>query len=155
MHYNARNLTGMVFGLLTVKGTAGNSDDGHVLWECLCECGKVKMIASNSLTRKNHVKSCGCLNKIVAQNRKKTPWNAGQTYSIRKGGNEYSTRHAWSKAAIRTFGNKCQVCGWSEARCDVHHKVSRELGGKNTLDNAMILCPNHHRILHDAQETQP
>ena len=151
MHHRARDLTGMRIGMLTVIKLDGNSCDGHKKWSCLCDCGKTKAIASNSLTRSKPVQSCGCLNKIRAQERNnKTPsWNTGQTYSIRKGGHEYSTRHAWAKAAIRAYGNRCGVCGWSEARCDVHHKVSRSDGGKNTLENSLVLCPNHHRIIHE------
>ena len=36
------DLTGMKFGNLTVIERAENSKDGHVRWNCVCNCGKVK-----------------------------------------------------------------------------------------------------------------
>lgn len=151
---NNRNidLTGCKIGLLTVVGRDGVTNDAHVAWLCACECGKNKRIASNSLLRKNPVKSCGCLNAVVAQVKRKEPsWNAGKTYSIRQGGHVYATRHAWAKAAIRKFGNACQLCGWADARCDVHHKTFRADNGGNSLDNAIVVCPNCHRVLHEGK----
>lgn len=37
-----------------------------------------------------------------------------------------------------------------EARCDVHHRVPKAHGGLHTLANAVVLCPNCHRIEHEA-----
>jgi len=127
------------------------SADGHVMWACLCDCGKVKEIASNSLKRKSPVQSCGCMNKTVAQDRKveSGPWNEGKSYAILDGQHCYKTRHAWAKAAIRAFGNACQICGWDKARCDVHHREPKANGGLHTLANAIVLCPNCHRIEHE------
>lgn len=149
-HPNMKNLTGLVSGRLTVLRPTKRNIDGHVMWLCKCECGIQKEIASNSLTRKSPVKSCGCMNKTVAQLkvRKDGAWNEGKSYSINSGEHCYKTRHAWAKAAIKKFGNKCQKCGWDKARCDVHHKFEKAKGGLNTLDNAEILCPNCHREHH-------
>lgn len=47
------------------------------------------------------------------------------------------------------YGNKCEVCGWAEARCDVHHRKLKSRGGLHTIENAIVLCPNHHRVEHD------
>lgn len=54
------DLTGQVFGRLTVIGDAGRSKYGAVMWECLCECGNKRRVLSSSLIR-GKVKSCGCL----------------------------------------------------------------------------------------------
>lgn len=39
-------------------------------------------------------------------------------------------------------------CGWDEARTDTHHIKSRRDGGKHTLSNLLVLCPNCHRLAH-------
>jgi HNH endonuclease len=150
-----RDLTGIVSGRLTVIGSAGRTKDGHVAWSCQCDCGKQKIVSSNSLTRAAPVQSCGCMNRTVAQAKKRPdgPWNEGKSYAILEGEHVYKTRHAWSKAVVRHYGNQCEKCGWADARCDAHHRVPKGQGGKHTIANGIVLCPNHHRIEHE-KETQ-
>lgn len=46
--------------LLVIKKAISNRSD-KVDWQCICECGKEKVVSSDHLTRKNSpVKSCGC-----------------------------------------------------------------------------------------------
>jgi len=143
-----KDLTGFQVGKLTVLSFAGKAKDGHAIWNCVCSCGTNKNIISNSLTRKSPVQSCGCRNKEVAQLRNKTVWNTGRQYIIGNGEHVYKTRHAWAKACIKYYGNKCKRCGWDKARCDVHHKQLKSEGGEHTIENGMVLCPNCHRIDH-------
>lgn len=150
LHFNANDLTGMRVGNLVVIGCAGKTNDQHIAWLCQCDCGNQKVIASNSLLRKRASKSCGCNNKVTAVTKKKPQtWNDSMSYSIKNGTHCYKTRHSWAKAAIRQYGNKCQLCGWDKARCDVHHKTMKSIGGPHTLENAIVLCPNCHRIEHE------
>jgi len=151
LHHNANNLLGLRFGRLLVVSQSGTAIDGHMLWKCLCDCGNFKSIASNSLTRKKHVKSCGCMNKTAAQSRKKKdkPWNVGKTYIVQNGEKEYKGKTGWAKAALRFYGSDCQRCGWNEARCDVHHRIPKSEGGLNIMSNAIVLCPNCHRLVHE------
>lgn len=153
MHPRARDLRGLKVGRLTVLHEAGRSRDNHVVWMCQCECGKQKAISSNSLTRSVPVQSCGCMNHTRAQEKRKTSgaWNDGKSYAILSGEHCYKTRHAWAKAAIRHYGNKCEKCGWDKARCDVHHRHAKADGGLHTLSNAVVLCPNCHRIQHESE----
>lgn len=51
------NLTGNKYGKLTVVGPNGISNEGHTLWDCICECGKWLLISCNSLTSSG-TKSC-------------------------------------------------------------------------------------------------
>lgn len=44
--------------------------------------------------------------------------------------------------------NSCAICGWNEASCDKHHIIP----GKHDLDNLIIVCPNHHRIIHQTKK---
>ena len=44
-------------------------------------------------------------------------------------------------------GDKCFICGWDEAPNDVCHLIPVKDGGKETIENMILLCPNHHRML--------
>ena len=68
-----RNIIGWRFGSLVVVARAANL--GHqVAWECLCDCGKRKVIRANSLIRRQTV-SCGCFNakKSLRHGKRKSP----------------------------------------------------------------------------------
>jgi len=54
------DLTGKIFGRLTVVCRDGVYKNGNIIWICLCECGKKKRILGHSLITGN-TKSCGCL----------------------------------------------------------------------------------------------
>ncbi len=44
----------------------------------------------------------------------------------------------------------CQYPGCSAAReLEAHHLIAVERGGKTELDNLILLCPRHHKLLHD------
>ena len=43
------------------------------------------------------------------------------------------------------FPSPCAICGWDEARTDAAHIVPRGDTGPDTVENGVILCPNHHR----------
>jgi len=44
------------------------------------------------------------------------------------------------------FGDVCIICGWDKTPNDVCHIVPRKEGGKDSFDNVVLLCPNHHRM---------
>ena len=55
-----RDLTGQKFGQLLVLQEEGKDKNGHIIWHCICDCGKEKnYLASNLISGKT--KSCGCL----------------------------------------------------------------------------------------------
>lgn len=43
------------------------------------------------------------------------------------------------------YGGKCYVCSFNEI-VEVHHIIPRSLGGKDLLENLILLCPNHHAL---------
>lgn len=56
-----KDLTGQRFGrLVVIKATEIRAAGGHIVWECLCDCGNTKLVSASNLKSKN-VKSCGCL----------------------------------------------------------------------------------------------
>ncbi len=146
-----RDLTGHRNGRLVAVAVAGRSHEGRALWRCLCDCGTERIVQANNLTRASGSQSCGCLRSEASQARLKRDgaWNDGKSYSINNGQHCYRTRHSWAKAALRHYGTKCQRCGWGEARCDVHHRIPKAMGGLHTIANALVVCPNCHRVEHE------
>ena len=53
-------MTGRKFGRLTVLREASKRISNRVTWECLCDCGNIKMATALSL-RNGHTQSYGCL----------------------------------------------------------------------------------------------
>jgi hypothetical protein len=73
------NITGMKFGRLTALSPNGHDvspSRKHILWACICDCGKTVDVRLNAL-RSGVAKSCGCIKKEGNSNRKhgmtKTP----------------------------------------------------------------------------------
>jgi hypothetical protein len=64
-----RDLEGERFGRQLVLGYKGKSGNGHSDWYCLCDCGSLTVVNSNTLLR-GHSKSCGCLGAEIREARK-------------------------------------------------------------------------------------
>lgn len=79
------DLTGKRFGELTVTGERETDKYGRKLWVCRCQCGRMTSAYTNDLTQ-GKVKSCGCLRKKTAAERKTTHGGYGtRLYNIWKG----------------------------------------------------------------------
>ena len=63
------DLTGKVFGHLTVVSRADNDKWGGARWLCRCECANFTVVAGKDL-RRGKTASCGCLRKERAKHRK-------------------------------------------------------------------------------------
>ncbi len=57
------DLVGRGIGRLTVvRKTKRRSSSGSVYWECLCDCGNISLVRTDSLHGKGRlIRSCGCL----------------------------------------------------------------------------------------------
>ena len=146
-----RDIAGQRFGRLVARQVVGKSKANSLIWLCNCDCGATVERTSASLKKSKGVSSCGCYLKEVSKERlaSSTPWNKGKTYATKKDSQEYANKKAWAEAVLRIKGNKCERCGWAEARCDVHHITPRAEGGKNFVSNGVVLCPNCHRVAHE------
>ena len=52
--------------------------------------------------------------------------------------------------ALHKRSPHCQYPGCTAAReLEAHHLVAVERGGRTELDNLILLCPRHHKLLHD------
>jgi hypothetical protein len=56
------DLTGQRFGRLTIVRQCGKSNNGKLLWLCVCDCGKTTITNTSNL-RGGTTKSCGCLQR--------------------------------------------------------------------------------------------
>lgn len=150
---HAKDLRGFRNGrLVVIKPVEQRSTQGGILWRCKCDCGGEKIVPGVNLRKGDRgTRSCGCLTREANARRAKVsePWNKGLSYQIGGSGRIYTQKQNWAKAVIRERGNRCEICGWAEARCDVHHRVPVSKGGLNTVGNGIVLCPNHHRIEHE------
>lgn len=54
-----KDLTGLEFGKFKVISKTDERRNGHIVWECLCECGTV-FRASGKTIRNGGTTSCGC-----------------------------------------------------------------------------------------------
>lgn len=67
--YNAIDLTGETFGVLTVLGW-GRKSGKHRLWTCQCACGVIKDIRRELLIS-GKAQSCGCAKSRLISHKKK------------------------------------------------------------------------------------
>ena len=53
--------------------------------------------------------------------------------------------------ALHKRSSHCQypACCGATRELEAHHVISVERGGKTELDNLILLCPRHHKLLHD------
>ena len=58
------DLTGKKFGKLTALEPVGKNKRREIMWLCQCDCGN-QIVVSGYQMRRNHTKSCGCLQKYL------------------------------------------------------------------------------------------
>jgi hypothetical protein len=63
--WGTHSIIGQTFERLTVESEAGRNKRGLIQWNCRCICGGTA-IATTTLLRTKHKKSCGCLAKELA-----------------------------------------------------------------------------------------
>lgn len=49
-------------------------------------------------------------------------------------------------------GGKCEMpgCGFNDV-LEIHHLISKKVGGTDETSNLLVLCPSHHALLHGGQ----
>lgn len=101
---------GQRFGRLVVKKEFGKDNQGHRLFECICDCGNL-IITRMSRLKQNKVKSCGCLVKEIAseliQNIKMHNLSHGD--SVYRNNKRLSEYNIWSGMKQRCLNPKCKT----------------------------------------------
>lgn len=90
----ANDLTGQVFGRLTVVGVAGKNKKQNLLWRCSCICGGEAVATAYDL-RAGKVKSCKCLTKEGSR----------VTHGMGRGGKKRSKEYAIWAAMLQRCRN--------------------------------------------------
>lgn len=103
-----KDLTGQKFTKLTVIERVGVSPTHSALWRCVCECGREKIVSSDSLKRQYGTKSCGCL-KYTAHN--DASFNELLS-TYRSNASKRNLEWSLSKEQFRELtGQNCYYCG--------------------------------------------
>lgn len=53
------------------------------------------------------------------------------------------------KRKVNKTNKGCSLCGWNEARCDIHHINGRKIPDPHNHKNLTVTCPNCHRMIHE------
>lgn len=112
------NLTGQIFGRLTVLKFIEKTRRRVAIYECRCECGQIKKVQSNTL-KSGQTKSCGCLHKeTVRLNEKKRTIGYGVAAAngvilmYKQAAKDRNLDWALTKdEAIQLMSKECYYCG--------------------------------------------
>jgi hypothetical protein len=55
---------------------------------------------------------------------------------------------ALHRAVYRRANYRCEACGASEVKLEAHHRVPRERGGRDAVENLVALCVGCHQAAH-------
>lgn len=156
----SRDLTGQIFGDLTVIKKSGKDKFNRFKWECLCMCGKTSIVQSGNLVS-GVTKSCGCRinrqshNFKDERNKRYGKLTVGEL--IRKDSKSYykclcdcgKEKIVWS-SYLRT--GKVKSCGCLVKSIEHDHKVSEDFdskvskrGNRHKRWSKKILEVNDHR----------
>jgi len=102
-----KDLTGKRFGMLTVNKRAGKDKWGHILWECICDCGGLKITMPGDLGRR--IKSCGCLIHVTGKDH--PTWKGGKVkvQCSRPGCNQSKMIYPSSKYLTTYCSEECRI----------------------------------------------
>jgi hypothetical protein len=117
------DLTGKVFGRLTVIRFSHRDNRYISYWECLCECGEHKIVRYDHLCR-GAIKSCGCYGKEVAA----------------ENGRKYLTKHGFSKGSKKGGHRIYSIWRGMIERCYVKNRKNY----KNYGGRGITICKEWH-----------
>lgn len=116
---------------------------------CACGCGTLILLRplshNKTQTAKGHHSRLHEYRARCSFGGSQPSWNKGKSYTLAQR-TVYANKAAWKRALVRAFGDVCMRCGWDEAPCDAHHLTPKREGGKLSITNGMLLCPNCHRL---------
>lgn len=134
--------------------------------ERVCETCNRSFNADTREANRGRARYCSqsCANKVSKdQQYKKVCKHCGKEYTTASKASMYCSKSCKQKTyrlasrvdeiSIKQIyklfeGKACELCGWAETVCDIHHIVEVSDGGRNELDNLIVVCPNHHRMIH-------
>lgn len=160
--HNRKDLTGMIFGDLTVLGYAGTKLR-KAMWLCVCKCGRTSIVFSNNLLSGNtkNCPICGYNKTSVKMKGELNPhWDPNLTDEQRKDRIDRIERvmdspeyRKWRWTVFRRDNYTCQICGKKvSGHIEAHHikswKDYPDL--RYDIDNGITLCKECHKEIHKA-----
>lgn len=139
------DLTGQVFGLLTVLDRAGVDSTGKTTWRARCTCGGVSVVTGLNL-KAGITKSCGCLkHRKGAANPRYKPIPLDVRRERKRAGAQY--KH-WRKSVL-TRCPVCIRCG-ADTGLHVHHIKGANEFPESRFDplNGVTFCATCHTKFH-------
>lgn len=120
-------------------------------------CGKIKELRAKELCN-NCYKRIGTP-LLVCKGCGQTKHHKGKGYcaycynkTFYKEYFRFRSRKQYSGISEELFGKipkSCVICGFDKI-VEFHHIVPKAKGGQTDLTNLVVLCPNHHKMLHHA-----
>lgn len=155
--FKLQDLVGRRFGRLVVVKWDRKDNNNNSYWDCLCDCGKHKIVRAAHL-RRGDVRSCGCFRKgetsaftLAAKARGLIPESDDRGKHYQPG------VKFWRRQVIERDGWTCQKCGNTQSgpkkdRVPVvaHHIVGWNVDSSRRYDveNGITLCLDCHRKFH-------
>lgn len=139
------DLTGQVFGMLTVVSRQGRDATGKTQWSVVCSCGQASVATGLNL-KNGTTKSCGCLKRRKGEaNPKYRPIPLDVRRTRKRAGAQF--KH-WRVGVLA----RCPVC----IRCGkdhslhVHHIKGSSEYPQHRFDplNGITLCEECHKLFH-------
>lgn len=142
------NLSGLVFGHLTVLSRAENKKNGRTAWNCMCDCGNKCIVGTKEL-KNGDTQSCGCLrDNLLTKNLLGQKF--GRLTVVRRVDKPVDYDGAFWECKCEC-GNQIVTSG---KRLMYNHTTSCGcLKSKGEQKIAALL--NHHKILYKPQYTFP
>ena len=143
------DLSGKIFGRLTVIKREGLKQHRHALWSCLCACGKT-IVANMSSLVNGYTRSCGCLRREITRERSSGEkcrwWKGGITPINQKIKNSIEYR-LWREAVYARDNWTCVECGKKGGEIHAHHikRFSEYPEIRFAIDNGITLCVKCHK----------
>lgn len=141
-----KDLTGRVFGLLTVLRYAGEGPHKAALWVCKCDCGNEHVTLGTTLTR-GHIRSCGCYRR---HNMRRVATSHGMASSSEYGiwlGVKKRTGDKNNPAFARYGGRGITMCDrWRDSFEIFYKDMGARPTNRHTLerkDNSMGYAPEN------------
>jgi 5-methylcytosine-specific restriction endonuclease McrA len=136
------DISGLRFGWLVARKYSSNDKRGSAMWECQCDCGNIKIIASRHLVS-GKTKSCGCHHSdYVTTHGMSSSKEYGRVKSRKRRAMSALLDESWNldmEMALFVMFESCIVCG-SKNLLSVDHVMPLFDGNGLKPGNAVILC---------------
>ncbi len=128
-----------------------NSNNGHVRWWCLCDCGNGILATGSSLVEGN-TKSCGCLKierrlRRVGENSPNWKGGVSSKNDLIRASKKYKE---WRIQVFKQDNDTCQKCGQFDVELSTHH-IEGFAGNPELrveVSNGVTLCEECHKDFH-------